>query len=81
MQDIREYSSQELSLIVNNEEGLYKEFMRACNRGTYKGERAFKEFMETCIDEFIIYDKEQEAELLSDFENEVAELNKEEEEA
>lgn len=63
-QDIREYSSQELSMIVMNDEGLYKEFRRAVRRDK------FGEFLEL-LDEYFIYDDDQEEALREDF---IAEL-------
>lgn len=74
------YGSGELELWVQNDEGLYMEFMRQARRATYRSNDIFQEFMDENIYPFFLYTKEQEEELRESFESEVEELIKEEEE-
>ncbi len=67
-QDIREYGSQELSMIVMNDEGLYKDFMRAVRRND------FYTFAEG-LREMFLFDEEQFEDLELYFDDEVMQHN------
>lgn len=69
-QDITHYSDQELSLQVNNDEGLYNEKMRAVRRDNFG-------MLKDWIDEFFTYTEAQLEDLKEDFEAEVEEYNRE----
>jgi hypothetical protein len=71
MQDIRDYTEQELSLIVMNDEYLYTELRRAARRENFG-------FLVSTLDELFIYTKEQLKELEDDFLGEVTEMEEEE---
>lgn len=68
-QDITGYSDQELSLLVNNDKGLYNEKMRAVRRDNFS-------MLIDWIDEFFIYTDEQLEDLKADFEAEVEEYHR-----
>lgn len=66
MTDIRHYSDQELSLLFLNDEGLYKELMRAVRRND------FSILVELC-EELFIYTADQLTDLEDTFNNELEE--------
>lgn len=66
MTDIRHYSDQELSLLFLNDEGLYREFMRAVRRAD------FTIIRELC-DEIFDYTQDQLDDLVDTFNDELIE--------
>ena len=66
MTDIRHYSDQELSLLLLNDEGLYRELMRAVRRERF-------DIIEDICDEHFIYSDKQLEDLRYTFNNEVEE--------
>lgn len=66
MNDITNYSNQELSLLFLNDEPLYKELMRAVRRND------FTIIKEIC-DEFFIYTEDQLEDLIDTFNDELIE--------
>jgi hypothetical protein len=64
MKDISHYSEQELSLLFLNDEGLYRELMRAVRRND------FSIIKELC-DELFVYSKEQLDDLRETFNSEL----------
>jgi hypothetical protein len=67
MTDIRHYSDQELSLLFLNDEGLYKELIRAVRRDR------FDDIEELC-NEFFIYNEDQMEDLRETFHAELEEI-------
>lgn len=60
MHDIREYGDQELDMIIQNEEPLYKAWNRAISKASYLGiGRAFKDFIENEVEPFILFTHDQ----------------------
>lgn len=64
--DITHYSSQELSLQFLNDEGLYRDFMRAVRRNSFS-------YLQDIADEYFIYDSDQLEDLRETFEDELQE--------
>ena len=64
MTDIRHYSSQELSLLFLNDEGLYRELMKAVRRNDFS-------IVEELANELFIFDNEQLEDLKETFNNEI----------
>ena len=64
MRDITHYSDQELSLLFFNEEGLYKDLMRAVRRNDFN-------IVEEICDEYFVYTCAQLEDLRDTFNNEV----------
>lgn len=62
--DITHYSSQELSLQFLNDEGLYRDFMRAVRRNSFS-------YLQDIADEYFIYDSDQLEDLRETFEDEL----------
>lgn len=74
MHDIREYGDQELDMIIQNEEPLYKAWNRAISRASYKGvSKAFAEFIENEVEPFILFTHDQLLATEESFELEAAE--------
>jgi hypothetical protein len=68
MQNIKHYSSQELSLIFLNDEFFYKEFMRAVRRDSFS-------LLENIVDKYFTYNIEQLDDLKETFEQELEEYS------
>lgn len=66
MDDIRHYTYQELSYLFYNDEGLYKEFMRAVRRADFT-------IVKELCDEYFIYNEDQLNDLISAFNDELIE--------
>lgn len=64
MTDIRHYSDQELSLLFLNDEGLYREFMRAVRRNDFG-------IVKCLCDSYFIYTVDQLDDLKDTFNNEL----------
>lgn len=64
MTDIRHYSDQELSLLFLNDEGLYRELMKAVRRNDFS-------IVEELANELFIFDNEQLEDLKETFNNEI----------
>lgn len=70
--DLTQYSDQELSMLVQNDEVLYNTYMRCVRKNNI-------EELKNLVDDVYLYTKEQWEDLESDFESEVEEYNKENE--
>jgi hypothetical protein len=70
MTDIRHYSDQELSLLFLNDEGLYKELMRAVRRTDFT-------IVKELCDELFIYTEDQLEDLADTFNDELIEYEQE----
>ena len=66
MTDIRNYSDQELSLLFLNDEGLYKDFMRAVRRADFT-------IIKQLCDEIFDYTEDQLDDLVDAFNDELIE--------
>jgi hypothetical protein len=66
MTDIRHYSDQELSLLFLNDEGLYRELMRAVRREKF-------DIIKDICDEYFVYSDDQLQDLKDTFNDELKE--------
>jgi len=66
MTDIRDYSDQELSLLFLNDEGLYRELMRAVRREKF-------DIIKDICDEYFVYSDDQLQDLKDTFNDELKE--------